>query len=106
MRLLTGALDIFTCEPHLDLLANRSWNEAYCTARPGLAYAVFFPDGGDVWLDVSAAQGQPLAVRWLDIRQSKWVGEATSVTAEDDHLRLLTPTEEGYWAVLVKVGRS
>ena len=102
MRMLTDRMDIFACEPHNDLLQNRSWNEACCTADPGTEYAVFFPDGGDVLLDVSAAGGRPLTVRWLDIRKSRWVAES-SVEAQGSAIRLLTPTEEGYWAALVKL---
>ncbi len=106
MRLLTDTehgLDIFTSEPHNDLLQNRSWNEAYCTANPGLAYAVFFTDGGNVRLDVSAAGDASLTVRWLDIRQCRWNGEAKPAEVSNEGvLHLVTPAEEGYWAVLVK----
>ena len=104
MRMLTDegrGLDIFSCEPHNDLLHNRSWNEAYCTANPGAEYAVFFPDGGNVLLDVSAAGGKPVTVRWLDIRKSQWIGEA-SAAREDIFIRLITPIEEGYWVALIK----
>jgi hypothetical protein len=103
MRLLTDEMDILTCEPHNDLLHNRSWNEAYCTANPGVAYAVFFPDGGNVLLDVSSASDQSLTIRWLDIRKSQWIGEASEIKVEDNFTRLITPTEEGYWVVLIKV---
>jgi len=104
MRMITDELDIFACKPHDDLLANRSWNEAYCTANPGLEYAVFFTDGGNVLLDVSDAIGKPLTVRWLDIKKSQWAGKASRAEIETDaSLRLITPTGEGYWAVLIKV---
>jgi hypothetical protein len=103
MRMLAGAMHIFSCEPHNDLLTNRSWNEAYCTANPGTEYAVFFPDGGKVLLDVSAAEDRNLDARWLDIRHSQWIGEAApSRAGAGGLLNLATPTEEGYWAVLVK----
>jgi len=101
MRMFTDALDIFTCEPHNDLLSDRSWNEAYCTANPGVAYGVFFPDGGNVQLDVGAAGGRSLTLRWLDIRQSGWSGTKTVSADEQGLLHLVTPTEEGYWAALV-----
>ncbi len=105
MRMLVEELDILRCEPHNDLLENRSWNEAYCTANPGVEYAVFFPDGGDVLLDVSGASGKDVGVRWLDIRKSRWTRK--SIVREqnrgDRYLRLSTPTEEGYWAIIVKV---
>jgi len=105
LRMLTDEIHVFSCEPHNDLLQNRSWNEAYCLANPGKEWAVFFPDGGNVLLDVSHAGGKRLALRWLDIRRSTWheeiSGEALAVDA-DGFLRLVTPTEEGYWAALVQ----
>lgn len=103
MRQVTDAMDIFRCEPHLDLLGERSANEAYCLANPGIEYAVFFPDGGHVLLDVSAAGDRPLTARWMDIRQHAWMADAQVATPVDDHLRLTTPREEGYWAAVVKV---
>jgi hypothetical protein len=103
MRMLTDEMDVYTGEPHNDLLQNRSWNEAYCMANSGCEYAVFFPDGGNVLLDVSAVSGQSLSVRWLDIRRPAWTGAALPVQMRDDGLvPLITPTEEGYWAALVQ----
>ena len=101
LRDLTDSIDIFTCAPHNDLLDERSANEAFCTANPGIEYAIFFPDGGNVVLDTAAAEGKTIGVRWLDIRQSGWRDEEFVAAAK--RLRLVTPTEEGYWAVLVKV---
>jgi hypothetical protein len=99
MRMLTGELDIFTCEPHNELLGRRSWNEAYCTADPGRAYAVFFTDGGDLYLDVRACAGE-VEVTWLDIVATEWL--PPTVSAAEGRIRLTTPREEGYWAALVR----
>ena len=106
MRMLLAELDIFACEPHIDLVSHRSPNEAYCTAQPGVAYAVFFPDGGDVLLDIAAAADRALTLQWLEIRASRWATDPTEVSVEMDGrtLRLRTPTEEGYWVALVKAG--
>jgi len=105
MRMLTADFDLFSGEPHTDLLSRRSRNEAYCTAQPGVAYAVFFPDGGDVDLDVSEAAGHAVTLRWLQIRESRWADEprTTHLANGDRSLRLQTPTEEGYWAALIHV---
>ncbi len=67
-RTLTQAMNVFACASRNDLLSERSSNEAYCLAEPGKQYAVYFPDGGAVKLDVSKAKG-PLQVRWLDVNR-------------------------------------
>lgn len=70
MRLLPDKMDIFTCAPHNDLLSDRKPNEAYCPAKPGKEYAVYFPDGGEVTLDVGSLK-KPVTVRWLDIMKCR-----------------------------------
>lgn len=102
MRMLTDEMNVFECAPNNRLLEGRSWNEAFCTANPGVEYAAFFPDGGDVTLDVSAMNGRRIRARWLDIRRSEWSSSNGGAEAADKSLRLVTPTEEGYWAVLVQ----
>ena len=57
MRMLTGSMDIFTCEPHNDLLSNRKPNAAYVTANPSAEHAVYFPHGEPVDIDLRAARG-------------------------------------------------
>ncbi|MHC4718622.1 MAG: hypothetical protein ACYS5V_16760 [Planctomycetota bacterium] len=98
LRMLTDAVDVFSSRPANDLLAGRADNEAYCLANPPASYAVFFPDGGDVTLDTSAASGQ-VELRWLDILQSTWLAP-TRVPA-DAEVSLTCPGES-YWTVLVK----
>ena len=103
LRMVLDEIDIFTCEPRLHLVENRSWNETYCTANPGTEYALFFPDGGNVQLNVSEVGQKPLKVRWLDIRHSDWLAESGPMQATaDGWIQLITPQEEGYWAVVVK----
>ena len=106
MRMLCERPDIFSCEPHNDLLKQRSKNEAYCTANPGVEYAVFFCDGGDVYLDVSAAQVQSrrpaLAVHWLDIMAGRWL-PLEHLPADTGQVRLTTPRDAGFWAAWVTV---
>jgi hypothetical protein len=71
LRMVTDAMTLFSTEPRNDLLSDRAENEAYCLAEPGVQYALYFPDGGAVTLDLSAARGS-LQVRWLDIHRSAW----------------------------------
>jgi hypothetical protein len=98
MRMLTDQMNIFTCEPHNDLLSDRQPNEAYCIANPGKEYAVYFPDGGEVTLDISALK-KTASIRWLDVMKSKWSDAQKGQGA--DKLKLQCPSQ-GYWAVLVQ----
>ena len=100
--MLTNEVDIFTCGPHNDLVSDRSWNEAYCSANPGTDYVIFFPDGGNVVLDVSGARGKSLAIRWMDIRNRSWLFDYRPAKSDGDQVRVETPTEEGYWAAVIK----
>ena len=96
-RTLTEAMNVFACEPRTDLLSELLPNEAYCLAEAGRQYAVYFPDGGAVKLDVSKAQG-PLQVRWLDVSRSAW---QDSRTVEGGGILALKTPGTGHWAVLV-----
>lgn len=96
-RLLTDAMNVFACAPRNDLLSNRSPDEAYCLAEPGRQYAVYFPDGGDVKLDVYGISGR-LQVRWLDIARSVW--QESQQIQGGAELELKAPAN-GHWAALV-----
>ncbi|MEX0819981.1 MAG: hypothetical protein WD070_10335, partial [Pirellulaceae bacterium] len=98
-RALADAMNVFTCEPRNDLLGDRESNEAYCLAKPGERYAIYFPDDGEVTLDVSAAQGE-LQVRWRDIEGNGW-REAELVSAAGT-LELKAPGP-GHQAVWIQV---
>ena len=98
MRKVADAIDIFRTEPRNDLLTKREDNEAYCLAEPGRQYAVYFPDGGDVLLNVSDSKGS-LSIRWLDINNSVWL-EAETITADEN--RQLKAPGSGHWAAVIK----
>ena len=97
-REVTDAIDVFACEPRNDLLSDRADNEAYCLARPGTQYAVYFPRGGAVSLDAKdAAAG--LALRWYDIDAGTW-REPEKVKGGGT-LNLKTPGD-GQWAAVIR----
>ncbi len=97
MREIANAIDLFRTAPRNDLLSERAENEAYCLAEPGKQYAVYFPDGGQVKLDVSAVPGE-LQLRWLDINKRQW---QEPQTVEGGGTVELQPPAAGHWGAVV-----
>ena len=95
MRNVADAIEYHRAEPRNDLLSDREDNEAYLLAIPGEQYAAYFPDGGSVTLDLSAAEGE-FEMRWLNILDSEWTDE-TEVQAGGS-IELIAPGD-GHWAV-------
>ncbi len=102
MRMLLGDFDVFAASPARDLLGHCAWNEAYAMTVPGKQTAVFFPDGGEVLLDVSAMDADRVGVRWLDILACEWAGDQTVNVESNGRARLITPRQDGYWACTVQ----
>lgn len=98
MRMLTDEMNVFACNPSNHLLSNRGQNEAYAFAEPDQQYAVYFPNGGSVKIDLSDTSGD-FSMRWLKIMVSEWQ-EETFVEGGD--LIELSPPNEGPWAVLIR----
>lgn len=74
VRMLIDEMNIFSAGPSNDLLSFREPNEVYLLAEAGKQYALYFPAGGKVMLDLSDAKGE-LRLKWLDILKSKWTQE-------------------------------
>ena len=100
MRMITDEIDVFTCEPHNELLFNREDNEAYVLAHPGKEYIVYFPKGGSVDLNFKNTDAKAVKIRWLNVNKSEWkkekkIGFIGSIT--------LSAPSEAHWAVLIQV---
>ncbi|UCH36277.1 MAG: hypothetical protein JSV65_07960 [Armatimonadota bacterium] len=96
-REVTGAIDLFRCEPRPDLLADTQDDEAYCLANPAAQYAVYFPDGGIARLSLRGAAGE-LELRWCDIEAGRWT-QPTQLAGKQN-VRLRAPGS-GQWAALI-----
>ncbi len=101
MRMLLEKLDIFNCTPDAKsvLLHNREDNEAYLIFNPGRQYAIYFPNGGTVELDIKDSKGT-FSAQWLDIHACKW-SDAKSIQGGKT-VTLSTPEDTGYWACLIQ----
>ena len=90
--------NIFAMLPRNDLLSEREENEAYALAEVGKQYAIYFPDGGEVKIDLSAASGK-LHARWFNIGKSRWANEQK---LRGGKVATLNAPSSGQWAVLIK----
>jgi len=93
-RKLASLVKFWELSPALELLRNRETNEAYLAAKPGVAYALYFPDGGEVELDLRGHGGQ-YETRWIDIATGDW-GRRQTVAGGD--WAPLTAPGAGHWA--------
>ena len=98
LRMLTDAMDVFSCLPSNHLLSDREEDEAYAFVEEGRQYAAYFPDGGTVGLDLSGAPGS-LSMRWLDILNGEW---RDVQPLEGGKIASLSPPGPGPWAVLIR----
>lgn len=119
MRMLTNEMDFFMHKPANHLLENREENEAYCMAKPGEEYVVWFTGKGRVILNVEAGKYRIVKneknenvlrelstldippgkyeVKWLNIRSSQWTEPQTIELPGV----LETPSDEP-WAVIIR----
>lgn len=99
LRSFLDRFDIFHAEPDADsgLLRDRSPNEAYLTVAPR-QWAVYFPAGGAVGLDLSKTSGS-LRLTWLEIGASKW---HPARTIQGGSVVPLKAPGSGHWLALVE----
>ena len=96
-RKLESKIPLWTVQPANELLSDRTPNEAYLAAAAGRAYALYFPAGGEVQLDLSAAQGK-LAAHWVNINTGEW--GPTQEVAGGEKLTI-SPPNDGNWAAAI-----
>ena len=75
-RKLESLVKPWDVEPANELLSQRATNEAFVAARSGVAYALYFTNGGSVGLDLTKAAG-PFDVRWIDVGTGDWARRET-----------------------------
>jgi hypothetical protein len=97
MRSYVNKVTFFDASPANTLLRDREANEAYCRAAQDKHYAVYFPDGGSVQLDLVDTRND-FAIEWLDIMNSKWT-EASDYTGGG--WRQLDCPDKGHWLALI-----
>ena len=97
VRKLESKIPLWSVHAANALLSDREPNAAYLAADPGKAYALYFPAGGKVTLDLSAAAGQ-MSAHWIDIASGEW-GPVQPL--EGGAKREITAPGPGNWAAAV-----
>lgn len=96
-RKLESRIPVWSLNPANELLSDREPNEAYLSADKGRAYALYFPAGGKVTVDLSAADGT-FTVHWINIDTGEW-GTVNELSGGG---RIpVTPPDSGNWAAAV-----
>jgi hypothetical protein len=93
-RALAALCPLWETAPAQHLLRDRLPNEAYLAAKPGSAYALYFPDGGAVGLDMRGHDGR-FELHWMDITSGR--PHAQQVVRGGDWLEI-GPPAKGHWA--------
>ena len=75
-RKLESLVKLWDVDAANELLGERSENEAYLAARPGVAYALYFTNGGSVQLDLKDASGD-FDAHWISIASGQWANRET-----------------------------
>ncbi len=96
-RLLESRMKLWDLDPHNELLADRDPDEAYLRAKPGKAYALYFPEGGSVKLDLTKSSGT-FTSQWIDIRNGAW---GDTFTLNGGERVDVAPPDSGAWAAAV-----
>ncbi|MBN1481768.1 hypothetical protein EH223_05450 [candidate division KSB1 bacterium] len=102
IRKMETLVKMWDLEPHMELLANREDNEAYVAAKPGTAYAVYFPETGTVDLDMRHVEDDTVKLFWINISTGEW-GD-TSLVNFQEKIRLQTPSNESWVAIVLRKG--
>jgi hypothetical protein len=97
-RKLAGEVDFWTTAPGQQWLREREANEAYLSADPGRVYALYFPNGGSVELDLRAGSGA-FQIRWMNVGTGDWAGRGT---IEGGEWRLIKAPGTGHWVALIQ----
>ena len=98
-RKLESVIPLWSIEPAGHLLTDRLDNEAYLAADPGRAYALYFPSGGEVTLDLAAADGK-LEVRWINVDTGQW--HSTTHLDGGAHLSIASPGRGNFAAAILR----
>lgn len=97
MRLIADEMDFFNGQPFDQAIVEKETDEAYCRGIRGKEYLVYFPDGGEVKIDLDLG-GKSGSIRWINPLKSEWEHEGK---IKPGQAITLTSPGEGNWLALI-----
>lgn len=106
-RLLESRMKFWLITPHMELLSDRTPNEAYLAAKPGECYALYFTNGGSVSLDLTGAAGT-FDITWISVAMGRIVESSQrggyrlmDKTIDGGHVVTLSAPYKGGWVAAI-----
>jgi hypothetical protein len=96
-RKLESKVPLWNVRPANELLSDRAANEAFLAADPVRAYALYFPAGGKVQLDLTTSRGK-LMIHWISINIGEWGARQELVGGAR---RMMMPPDRGNWVAAI-----
>lgn len=97
-RKLESIIPMWVVEPANELLFDREENEAYLSANKEGFYALYFPRGGNVMVDVSSVKNI-LNIQWINIDSGEW-GDVQNVKG-GNKISITTPGKGNWVAAII-----
>jgi hypothetical protein len=99
LRMAEQRLKLWDLNPMMDRLSNREENEAYLAGKEGEQYLLYFPNEGDVVLDLSSQMGN-FELHWINTTTASWL-ESEEISG-GALVQIKTPVSTGSLVLLIK----
>jgi predicted alpha-1,2-mannosidase len=97
VRKVETRIKFWEISPAMEFLGQRSSDEAYLATEPGNKYLIYFPDTGDITLDLSDWD-KNFHLQWLDIQEGKW-GKTKEIQG-GKIVNIVNPNKGDWFAVI------
>ncbi|MCK5102982.1 MAG: hypothetical protein KAR17_09205, partial [Cyclobacteriaceae bacterium] len=92
-------IDFWEVNPRMDLLDDREDDEVYVSAKDGEKYVLYFPDNGDVKLNLKKYK-YTFDIKWININTGEFGPE--SILEGGNTVRITTPSQGNWFAIVLK----
>lgn len=86
-------------EPRMDLIRTCDPNTAYLSAKTGIVYVVYFPEGGEAVIDLEEYTG-PFKLKWMSVESGEWYDE--TIINDKGETAVSTSDSSGWVAVICR----